>query len=471
MTKHPTSQLSLDALFDSTAISSLTLDAGIGRAPTPVETDDPPEFQPPSTLSVPAKNWRLQDQRGLAATWKGRAVDNLIAIRLLRQIEGEGRGGDPRGTGSAGKVHRLRCFGTGAELFRRPGEDVSRRLAGDRYRSRSRRHAGGMAGARARHAVCPLHAGDDHPRPLARRRATGLCRRPRAGTRHGHRPVLRAAAREALREDLPAHRHRIRPDHRPHRRLVHPGSAGAVRGLCAKPTGRALRPRDRQSAIRDRVVRADTRHARPWAATARLLHRRSSIARLRPGGIALFVTSTGTMDKASATAREHIAGMADLVGAVRLPEGSMRASAGTEVVIDLLVFQRRRDGEAPAGAAWIDLASVENAAADDDTDDTESVSSAAIQVNRYFAEHPGDGAGRARDAARHLRPCPGLHLPSAQGRPALETLLTEALDRLPCRIVTASARSPRATPIPTTKPRIRRRHCRRRRHDQGRSHT
>jgi hypothetical protein len=58
------------------------------------------------------------------------------------------------------------------------------------------------------------------------------------------------------------------------------------------------------------------------------------------------------------------------------------------VVIDLLVFQRRTDGQSPAGAAWIDLASVENATADDDTDDTESVSSAAIQVNRYFAEHP-----------------------------------------------------------------------------------
>jgi len=51
--------------------------------------------------------------------------------------------------------------------------------------------------------------------------------------------------------------------------------------------------------------------------------------------------------------------MADLVGAVRLPEGSMRASAGTEVVIDVLVFRRREAGQAPAGADWIDLAPVE----------------------------------------------------------------------------------------------------------------
>ena len=100
----------------------------------------------------------------------------------------------------------------------------------------------------------------------------------------------------------------------------------------------------------DRVVRADP----VTRALGLLLHDyfiARSIARLRPGGIALFVTSTGTMDKTSTTAREHIAGMADLVGAVRLPEGSMRASAGTEVVIDVLVFQRREAGQPPAGAA------------------------------------------------------------------------------------------------------------------------
>src|ERR1019366_9279705 len=107
----------------------------------------------------------------------------------------------------------------------------------------------------------------------------------------------------------------------------------------------------------DRVVRAD-----PATRALRLrLHDyfiARSIARLRPGGIALFVTSTGTMDKVGTTAREHIAAMADLVGAVRLPEGSMRAAAGTDVVVDLLVFQRRADGQPPADAAWLSLAPV-----------------------------------------------------------------------------------------------------------------
>jgi hypothetical protein len=180
------------------------------------------------------------------------------------------------------------------------------------------------------------------------------------------------------------------------------------------------------------------------------------VTRLRPGGIALFVTSTGgialfvtstgTMDKASTTAREYIAGMADLVGAVRLPEGSsMRAAAaGTDVVIDVLVFRRRADGEAPAGAVWIDLASVEwvMTDADDEADDTDSPASAGIQVNRYFAEHPEMVLGE--HALRRGIYGPGLAYtcrPRKDGT-ALETLLTEALDRLPAGIVTASAESP-----------------------------
>src|SRR5208283_422435 len=51
-----------------------------------------------------------------------------------------------------------------------------------------------------------------------------------------------------------------------------------------------------------------------------------SIGRLRPGGLAAFVTSRWTMDKADPTARTFLASMADLVGAVRLPEGAMRAA-------------------------------------------------------------------------------------------------------------------------------------------------
>ena len=107
----------------------------------------------------------------------------------------------------------------------------------------------------------------------------------------------------------------------------------------------------------DRIVRADP----TTSALGLRLHDyfiARSIARLRPGGIALFVSSTGTMDKASTAAREHIASLADLVGAVRLPEGVMHATAGTEVIIDVLVFQRRAEGQAPSGPAWTNLVEI-----------------------------------------------------------------------------------------------------------------
>ncbi len=104
-----------------------------------------------------------------------------------------------------------------------------------------------------------------------------------------------------------------------------------------------------------------------------------SIERLRPGGLGAFVTSRWTMDKADPTARMLIASMADLVGGVRLPEGAMRAAAGTDVVVDILFFQKRGPDEPAKPANWIDLA---EALPPQDGEE-------AISINRHFVEHPG----------------------------------------------------------------------------------
>ena len=93
MPKSPDGQLSLDALFDTTAISSgLTLGGESFARPTFDEEDEGPAPALPTTpLRVPAKNWRLVGHRDLAANWKGRAADNLAAIRLLQELESENR--------------------------------------------------------------------------------------------------------------------------------------------------------------------------------------------------------------------------------------------------------------------------------------------------------------------------------------------------------------------------------------------
>ena len=108
-----------------------------------------------------------------------------------------------------------------------------------------------------------------------------------------------------------------------------------------------------------------------------------SIESLRPGGIAAFVISRYTMDKSDEVARRTIAGMADLLGAVRLPAQAMRAAAGTDVVVDLMFFQRRAHGVPRAGQDWLDLApaACEGMATE-------------VTVNKYFVDHPGQVLGR-----------------------------------------------------------------------------
>ena len=125
---------------------------------------------------------------------------------------------------------------------------------------------------------------------------------------------------------------------------------------------------------------------------------------------------------------------AAVVGAVRRPECSMQATAGTHVVVDVLVFQRREPSAAPGGHAWHDLVEVPVADSDGepvgdsggDTDDHAELPDisaspdpptlprhlrrGAVSVNEDFVAHPPrDGARQSRAAARHLRRRPLLH--------------------------------------------------------------
>lgn len=84
------------------------------------------------------------------------------------------------------------------------------------------------------------------------------------------------------------------------------------------------------------------------------------------------------MDKADSSAREYIAKTADLIAAIRLPEGSFRADAGTDVVVDILFFRKRKVAEPEGDLSWLDIEEVRPATEDE----------GAIRVNRWFAQHP-----------------------------------------------------------------------------------
>jgi predicted RNA methylase len=177
----------------------------------------------------------------------------------------------------------------------------------------------------------------------------------------------------------------------------------------------------------DRTVRADD----PAGELRLSLHDyfiARSVERLRPGGLAAFVTSRWTMDKVDGKARQHIAAMVDLIGGVRLPEGAMHDRAGTEVVVDILFLQKRGAGTAPAGAAWDVLAEAVPA----------EHGETALSINRYFVEHPEMALGTHARTASAYGPVYTLK-PVLSTPGALSDLLGQALDRLPRDLFKAAA--------------------------------
>lgn len=79
-----------------------------------------------------------------------------------------------------------------------------------------------------------------------------------------------------------------------------------------------------------------------------------TLDKVRPGGIIAFVTSTGTMDKKNDAVRRYIAQRADLLGAIRLPDNTFKANAGTDVASDI-IFLRKRERPRVEEPYWIGL--------------------------------------------------------------------------------------------------------------------
>ena len=111
-----------------------------------------------------------------------------------------------------------------------------------------------------------------------------------------------------------------------------------------------------------------------------------SISLLREGGVAAFVVSRYFLDAADSSAREHIAGQADLLGAIRLPETAFRQNALTDVTTDIVFFQRH-NGENKQSRDWVTTGP-------DVVDDLKNGGSRPAVINSYFLKNPGQIIGR-----------------------------------------------------------------------------
>ena len=102
-----------------------------------------------------------------------------------------------------------------------------------------------------------------------------------------------------------------------------------------------------------------------------------SLEQVRPGGVIAFITSKGTMDKASPDVRRYIAQRAELLGAIRLPNNAFKANAGTEVTSGIL-FLQKREHPIDIEPDWIHLGQTAD----------------GIPINSYFVDHPDMMLGR-----------------------------------------------------------------------------
>lgn len=415
-------------MFGSSALSSgrgLGVTAFGGFA----ANDDDPDPDPTPSSPAPAKaaitpnsakpasrkqggraNFYLDgnEDRGLAATWKERARLNVAAILTAGEIE---RNDVPVTRDHQKRLMRFTGFGASElanGMFRRPGEIDFQKGWDDLGKSLETAVSEGDYASLAR---CTQYA-HFTPEFIIRAIWAGL---QRMGWRGGR--VLEPGIGTGL---FPA----LMPD--AYRDVSYvtgieldPVTARIVRLL--QPKARIIEgdfARTDLSPIfdlavgnppfSDRTVRSD----RGYRAMGLRLHDyfvARSIDLLKPGGFAAFVTSAGTMDKADATAREHIAKSADLIAAIRLPEGSFRRDAGTDVVVDLLFFRKRKIGEPGGDQTWLDVDEVRPVTDDD----------GAIRVNRWFVRHPdfvlGDHALTSGPFGETYtcKPRPGLDLEAA----------------------------------------------------------
>jgi N12 class adenine-specific DNA methylase/predicted RNA methylase len=419
-------QFSLPFLDTTILADGLGLYGGFPTAKSPAPpqmnlgSEEPKLHDTPMSTkpSLHARDYRLAGARCLAESWKARTEDNLAAIRLMTTIESEARHARPE------EQERLACCtGFGAvdlanKLFRRSGEgfapeweNLGIELEGLVSRAdlaalkRATQYAHYTPEFMIRAIWRALHRmGFDGGRVLEPGCGTGL---------------FFALSPEALAGKLALTGVEMDPTTARIAKLLTPNAR-----IRNEDFTKARLPEFYDLAIgnppfSDRTVRADD----PAGELRLSLHDyfiARSVERLRPGGLAAFVTSRWTMDKVDSKARNHIAKMADLIGAARLPEGAMRDRAGTEVVVDILFLQKRDAGTAPAGATWDRLAEILPA------EDGE----AALSINRYFVEHSEMALGSHARTSSAYGPVYTLK-PVFSTPGALSDLLDQALDRLP----------------------------------------
>ncbi len=140
------------------------------------------------------------------------------------------------------------------------------------------------------------------------------------------------------------------------------------------------------------------------------------LEQIRPGGLMVFVTSKGTLDKANSGLRNYLADKTNFLGAIRLPNTAFKENANTEVTTDIIFLYKLAEGEKTSGVAWQKLREHRNA------------DGVAFQINEYFASNPHMMLGTMAAAGTMYRQNEAALVPDGRD---LAAALREANTNLP----------------------------------------
>jgi N12 class adenine-specific DNA methylase/adenine-specific DNA methylase len=437
--QRPSNQLTLSFL-KTTGLQSLT----IGGSQQRRTLSDFPDFEPEpeeielATLpdALPAVDFRLTNERTLGQGWKTRAADNLAAIRLAQSIEDEKRNATPDEQRLLAKFVSFGASELANNMFRRAGEafpsgwddlgnELEQLVTKDELSSLAR--VTQYAHFTPEFIIKAIWAGLQHMGFTG-----GRILEPGCGSGLFFalmpEPMIKQSARTGIEMD---------PSTARITKLLFPNAH-----IRAEDFTKARLPEKYDLAIgnppfSDRTVRSEDPAGRLHMPLHDYFIARS-IERLRPGGIAAFVTSRYTMDKGTETYRAHIASMADLVAAIRLPEGSMAAAAGTDVVVDILFLQKRAADQGSNDILW---SSLEEAVPAEDGEEP-------LLINRYFSEHPDMVLGKH---ARTSGPYGPTYTCQALMKNGLPEFLQAAIESLPRALYKAPSE---AVPLEPNRPRV-----------------
>ncbi|GAB4427924.1 MAG: hypothetical protein Kow0031_08050 [Anaerolineae bacterium] len=146
-----------------------------------------------------------------------------------------------------------------------------------------------------------------------------------------------------------------------------------------------------------------------------------ALDKVKPGGVVAFVTSRFTLDSKDSRVREYLAQHADLVGAIRLPNTAFKENAMTDVTTDIIFLRKRREGEKPADTAWVDTV--------EQTDDNDR----SYRLNEYFVNNPAMMLGKMEVSGNMYRDSADL-IPDDRD---LNNALAQAIETLPADILQA----------------------------------